>query len=335
MPWPSGSRPAACRSGATRPSRPSGSTATPASRSDKSPYKPYASASFPWVEAETVGPGGYFHFQPGEMYIGGGMWHPEPARLAAWRAMVAGDPAAVHRAIEDARFVATFGDVHGDSLKRVPAGFPGDHPDAELLKLKDVTFGRRLSDDEALSAGLPDILADAFADAVPVFRLLAGLGADLAAQRRRARNSDREGGPLDRPGRRAHPSTMTRRQRTLAAFGVLVAVMVVAGLVLGGALRPGASGQATTGPGSGASGDGSSDPGASTITPEPTPVPTPGHEVYGYVPYWEMDDTIAAHVAGTDLTTLALFSVTNLTNGTLEHRPERLQADHRRRSAGS
>jgi uncharacterized protein (TIGR02453 family) len=143
---------------------------------DKSPYKPYASASFPWVEAESVGPGAYFHFQPGEMYIGGGMWHPEPARLAAWRALVDGDPAAVHRAIDDARFVATFGDVHGDSLKRVPAGFPGDHPDAELLKLKDVTFGRRLSDDEALSTGLPDILADAFGDAVPVFRLLAGLG---------------------------------------------------------------------------------------------------------------------------------------------------------------
>ena len=24
-----------------------------------------------------------------------------------------------------------------------------------------------------------------------------------------------------------------------------------------------------------------------------TPVPAPGHEVYGYVPYWEMDGTIA------------------------------------------
>jgi uncharacterized protein (TIGR02453 family) len=143
---------------------------------DKSPYKPFASANFPWVEGETVGPGGYFHLQPGEVYIGGGMWHPEPARLAAWRATVANEPAVVHRVIDDKRFVATFGDVHGDSLKRVPTGFPADHPEAELLKLKDVTFGRRLSDDEALSAALPDTLADAFADAVPVFRLLARLG---------------------------------------------------------------------------------------------------------------------------------------------------------------
>lgn len=141
---------------------------------DKSPYKPYASASFPWA-GDGGGPGGYFHFQPGEMYIGGGMWHPEPARLAAWRAKVAGDPVAVHAALDDAAFVRTFGDVHGDSLKRVPPGFPSDHLDAALLKLKDVTFGRRLSDDEALSPKLPDILADAFADAIPVIRLLAGL----------------------------------------------------------------------------------------------------------------------------------------------------------------
>jgi uncharacterized protein (TIGR02453 family) len=141
---------------------------------DKSPYKPYASASFPWADGG-VGPGGYFHFQPGEMYIGGGMWHPEPGRLAAWRAKIVEDPTTVHRAIADPAFVGTFGDVHGDTLKRVPAGYPADHPDAVLLKLKDVTFGQRLSDVDALSSALPDILADAFADALPVMRLLASL----------------------------------------------------------------------------------------------------------------------------------------------------------------
>ena len=40
-------------------------------------------------------------------------------------------------------------------------------------------------------------------------------------------------------------------------------------------------------------------------------MPAPGHEVYGFVPYWEMDGTIADHVAATDAETLALFSVTN------------------------
>ena len=57
---------------------------------DKSPYKTHVSASFPWA-GEGGGVGAYFHLQPGEMFAGGGMWHPEPAQLAGWRQMVAGD----------------------------------------------------------------------------------------------------------------------------------------------------------------------------------------------------------------------------------------------------
>jgi len=39
--------------------------------------------------------------------------------------------------------------------------------------------------------------------------------------------------------------------------------------------------------------------------------------VYGFVPYWEMDDSIAVHLRGTALTTLALFGVTNTTGGAI------------------
>jgi uncharacterized protein (TIGR02453 family) len=161
---------------------------------DKSPYKTNVGASFPWNEGPAQGGaapggtatggaerhggvGGYFHLQPGDIFVGGGMWHPEPKRLAAWRAAVDGDPARVHAAIDDAAFTAAFGAVDGDRLTRVPSGFAPDHPEAELLKLKDVVFGRRLSDDEALSAALPDIITDALAGALPVLRLLDSLAA--------------------------------------------------------------------------------------------------------------------------------------------------------------
>ena len=72
--------------------------------------------------------------------------------------------------------MAEHGHIGGDRLKRVPTGFPPDHPEAELLKLKDVTFGRRLSDDEGLSPDLPAILTASLAAAAPVMRLLASLG---------------------------------------------------------------------------------------------------------------------------------------------------------------
>jgi uncharacterized protein (TIGR02453 family) len=154
---------------------------------DKSPYKTYVSASFAWAgsgatspgskSTEVHGVGGYFHFQPDEEYVGGGMWQPERPRLEAWRSLVADHPERVHRAIDAPTFKDSFGDLTGERLKRVPPGYPADHAEAELLKLKDVTFGRRLAPDEALSPDLPEILADAFAAAEPVMRLLAGLAA--------------------------------------------------------------------------------------------------------------------------------------------------------------
>ncbi len=65
----------------------------------------------------------------------------------------------------------------------------------------------------------------------------------------------------------------------------------------------------------------STDPGGSTTAgsdaASASAVPVPGHEVYGFIPYWEMDDTIVAHLATTDLTTVALFSVTHSGKGGL------------------
>jgi len=142
---------------------------------DKSPYKTAVSASFPWAGEAGGGVGAYFHFEPGAMMAGGGMWHPDPAHLAAWRRKVADALPSVRRAVEDPGFAAVFGRVEGESLKRVPAGFSPDHPGAELLKLKDVIYRRPLSDDEALSPDLPDLLADIFAASIPVLDLLARL----------------------------------------------------------------------------------------------------------------------------------------------------------------
>lgn len=154
---------------------------------DKSPYKLAHSAGFGWAGAsgaeggrasgEEGGGGGYFHLEPGEIHLGGGMWHPEPARLAVWRRMVDQEPERVLAAVEDPAFVKEFGRVRGDHLVRVPQGFARDHPHAELLKLKDVTFGRRLSDEEVFSAQLPETIAKSLARAKPVFELLASVKA--------------------------------------------------------------------------------------------------------------------------------------------------------------
>lgn len=163
---------------------------------DKAPYKTHLGATFPWtggsggsggsggadVEAggghdeRAHGNGGYFHFQPGEMYAGGGMWRMEKDKLDAFRRTVLEEPETVRAALYEPAFVAEWGgpEAH-EHLQRVPPGFPKDHPLADMFRWKDVVFGKRLSDEDVLSADLPDRLAASYAKAAAVYRFLAAL----------------------------------------------------------------------------------------------------------------------------------------------------------------
>ena len=152
---------------------------------DKSPYKTHLGASFPWVadmapDSEIShtehSNGAYFHLQPGNNYAGGGMWQATKARLDAFRDAIVDDESRVRAALEDPAFIAEFGGIEShETLKRVPSGYPPDHPMAEMFRYKDLVFGRRLSDDEVYSPDLPRILAEAYAKATPVFRFLSTL----------------------------------------------------------------------------------------------------------------------------------------------------------------
>ena len=156
---------------------------------DKSPYKDHLGASFQWLggsgpageiggshDERAHGNGGYFHFQPGEMYAGGGMWQMEKPALDAFRSMVRDDPERVRAALEDPGFVKAWGEARPhDELKRYPPGYPQDHPMARMFLWKDVVFGRRLADEEVLSPDLPDRLAEGYGAAAPVFRFLSSL----------------------------------------------------------------------------------------------------------------------------------------------------------------
>lgn len=161
---------------------------------DKSPYKTNIGASFSWsgdvadVPVSGGNPrsggtnahsgGGYFHLSPGEIYVGGGIWRPEKPWLDAFRRRLADEPSELRRIVDAKPFKEMFGELSrdGHALQRVPSGFPADHPEAETLKLKDVIFGRRLSDAEAASRDLPETLATTLAAGVPLLRYLAALG---------------------------------------------------------------------------------------------------------------------------------------------------------------
>ncbi len=119
---------------------------------DKTPYKTGLGAA--------IGPGGkksarlkyYLHIQPsGASMIAGGMHMPEPAQINKFRASIAHDAQPFKRIIADPAFRRTFGELEGEKLKTAPSGYDRDHPEIELLRLKEVVAVRRLSDEDVLS----------------------------------------------------------------------------------------------------------------------------------------------------------------------------------------
>ena len=59
---------------------------------DKSPYKTHAGAHFQLGGKGVHGPGYYLHLEPGECFVAGGMWMPEPEVLQAIRQRIADSP---------------------------------------------------------------------------------------------------------------------------------------------------------------------------------------------------------------------------------------------------
>jgi len=100
---------------------------------DKTPYKTHAAAQFRHraTEDNVHAPGFYLHLEPGETFVAGGLWQPEPEALLAVRKRIARkDPAWL--AIKRSGLPL----YTEDKLKRPPKGFKPEHPLIEELKLR-------------------------------------------------------------------------------------------------------------------------------------------------------------------------------------------------------
>ena len=121
---------------------------------DKQPYKTWAGARlFHERHRERPAPSFYLHVQPGECFVGAGVWHPESATLKQIRAFIADNPASWRRAVHAKAFESRYA-FWGERLQRAPQGYAPDHPLIEDLKLKNFAAGCALDDDLVLSARL-------------------------------------------------------------------------------------------------------------------------------------------------------------------------------------
>jgi uncharacterized protein (TIGR02453 family) len=140
--------------------------------SNRDPYKTNVGVQFRHVVGKDVhAPGFYFHIDPDHVFVGVGLWHPEPVALQAIRERVVAKPKEYERAVGGDVFSAKF-DLGGDSLKRPPKGFDPDHPLIEVLKRKDHIAGADLPHRSIHSPKLVSEVSELYAAAAPYMRFL-------------------------------------------------------------------------------------------------------------------------------------------------------------------
>ncbi|WP_457611633.1 DUF2461 domain-containing protein [Lutibacter sp.] len=117
---------------------------------DKTPYKTHFGGHF--VRATKRLRGGYYlQISPGESFLAGGFWAPNKEDLLRIRKEFEIDITEIKKIINDTTFMSHFGVLEGVSLKTAPRGFDKNHPDLDLIKMKQFIITHKFTDAEVLS----------------------------------------------------------------------------------------------------------------------------------------------------------------------------------------
>ena len=139
---------------------------------DKTPYKSNTGMQFRHIMARDVhSPGFYLHIQPGECFMGVGIWRPETKVAYSIRERIDEDPAGWKKATRGKRFTDVYS-LGGDSLVRPPKGFDDDHPLIDDLKRKDFIASTRLTQRQITSSTLLGDFTDKCKRAAPFMKFL-------------------------------------------------------------------------------------------------------------------------------------------------------------------
>lgn len=118
---------------------------------DKTPYKPWMSAVMAEDGRHTTNAIYYLHLQPNnESRVAGGIYQPAGEQLRKIRQEVDYNAPELKKIVSTADFRKHFGQIQGEKLSRAPKGYPADHPNIELLKLKSFLAMQSFTDEEVL-----------------------------------------------------------------------------------------------------------------------------------------------------------------------------------------
>ena len=139
---------------------------------DKLPYKTNVGIS---IRHQAFGdihaPGIYIHLEPGDCFLGAGVWRPESKVLAAIRSRIDGEPKVWTRARDNKSFRERFEWV-GESLKTSPRDYDKSHPLINDLKRKDFIAITPISEKELTSDKAVSLLISRIKTAKPIMNFL-------------------------------------------------------------------------------------------------------------------------------------------------------------------
>jgi uncharacterized protein (TIGR02453 family) len=139
---------------------------------DKTPYKTNLGIHFRHERAKDAhAPGYYLHIGPGEVFAGGGIWHPDTQAATQIREAIVAEPDRWRRATRTGAFAKRLS-LGGDSLKRVPSWADAEHRYADDLKRKDFFGWAKLSEADVVAPGFVEEYARVCRAAAPLMRFL-------------------------------------------------------------------------------------------------------------------------------------------------------------------
>lgn len=139
---------------------------------DKRPYKTHFGSFISKGGFKSNWAGYYFHVQPGECYLGGGIWMPPKDVLKALRTAIYDHPEEMRAILEEPGFKKYFTDFDGEKLKKAPAGFPADFPHIDLLRTKSYAVGINLPDEKFLGNQVLEVSLEVFREVAKLNRFL-------------------------------------------------------------------------------------------------------------------------------------------------------------------
>jgi len=115
--------------------------------SDKSPYKTNFGGFIARGGRKSSFPGYYFHFEPGESMLAGGVYQPQPEILKLLRSEVYYNSPELKEIMGKPSFRKYFGHLGDfDKMKKAPKDFPADFPDIDLLKYRSYIVSQNIPD---------------------------------------------------------------------------------------------------------------------------------------------------------------------------------------------